>query len=228
MEEQTLKELLNTYNQKLEATNTLQQKMVEEVSQLKMHHFLNTMKPLKRFTILIGIIWVLLIDSLLANLCLYAFDKVSIWFLVSAGLQSLLTKIALGVYAYQLVLIQQIDVSEAILKAQARLVKLQSSTLWVARILFLQLPLWTTFYWNVSMLQNGNMLLFVLQGTVTLGFTYLSGWLFLNINLQNKDKHWFQWIFGGNEWKPILQAMDLLQQIKSYETEGELQGIYTN
>lgn len=60
--------------------------------------------------------------------------------------QVLLTAIALVLYIYQLVLMQQIDISQPVVETKHHLARLKFSTLWIARILFLQLPVWTTFY----------------------------------------------------------------------------------
>lgn len=94
-------------------------------------------------------------------------------------------------------------------------------TLWVARILFLQLPVWTTFYWNESMLENGNIFLYIIQAIVTLSFTYLAIWLFFNIKYENKDKKWFRLIFNGNDWSPVIKSMELLSQIDEYRIENK-------
>jgi len=40
--------------------------------------------------------------------------------------------------------------------------------------MFLHLPVWTTFYWNKCMLSNGNIVLYMLQGIITLFFTFLA------------------------------------------------------
>ncbi len=60
--------------------------------------------------------------------------------------QVLLTAIALVLYIYQLVLMQQVDISQPVVETKHHLARLKFSTLWIARILFLQLPVWTTFY----------------------------------------------------------------------------------
>ena len=130
----------------------------------------------------------------------------------------MLTTLAIGVYLYQLILIHQADISEPILATQDKLARLKSSTLWVARLLFLQLPVWTTFYWNKSMLENGNMVLYIIQIIVTLLFTFLAVWLFRNIRYENRNKKWFKLIFSGNEWSPVIRSMELLSQVDEYKT----------
>ena len=44
-------------------------------------------------------------------------------------------------------------------------------------------------------------------------------WRFFNIKYENRNKKWFQLIFRGKEWQPILQSMDLLNQIEQYQEQ---------
>lgn len=107
-------------------------------------------------------------------------------------LQVLLTAIALVFYMYQLNLIDKIDFTEPVLAIQERLSELKVSTLNVTRLLFLQLPLWTTFYWKEKMFVAQNWGLRVIQAVVTISFTALSMWLFFHIKPENQDKKWFR------------------------------------
>jgi hypothetical protein len=175
------------------------------------------MKPIKIFTLLVGILWVSITGIVVINLFLFAFDSVNLFFLFSATIQIGLTAIALIIYIYQLITIYQVDITEPILKTQKKLANLKMSTLWVTRILFLQLPIWTTFYWNASMLENGNWLLWICQGIVTLSFSFMAIWLFFNIKYENKDKKWFKLIFNGKEWTPLMKAMKLSEQIEEFK-----------
>jgi uncharacterized membrane protein len=170
----------------------------------------------KLVTLLIGILWVGFGGVLLVNLFVHAFDKTSPFFLFSAALQLLITAIALIIYSYQTVLIYQADISDTIIATQKKLTHLKSSSIWLARLLFLQLPLWTIFYWNKTMLQNGNIILWIVQIIVTISFTVVGVWLFFNINYKNKDKKWFQLLFSGKEWKPIIKAMELNKELADF------------
>lgn len=199
---------------------------MEDITRLKIQNFLSSMKPIKIFTLVVGILWVAVIGFVIATLFINAFDKVSLFFLCSATIQVLLTAIAVVVYIYQLVLINKIDFSEPVLTIQAKLSALKSSTLNITRMLFLQLPIWTTFYWNETMFANGNLFLWIIQGIITLSFTCLAFWLFLNIKYENRNKKWFQLIFRGKEWQPILQAMELLNQIEKYQEVGSENASY--
>ena len=67
------------------------------------------------------------------------------------------------------------------------------------------------------MLENGNAFLYIVQAVVTLAFTYIAVWLFLNIKYENRNKKWFKLIFSGKEWSPVIKSMELLSQLDEYE-----------
>ncbi|THU38381.1 hypothetical protein FAM09_17050 [Niastella caeni] len=216
MEDNEIINLWRSYGQKLEENLQLNRKNAEDITRLKVKSFLASMKPLKIFTIAAGIIWVGAIDLMIIK----AFPAANWFFIISAGIQVLLTKLAIIIYLYQLILIYKADISEPVLETQHKLARLKSTTILVTRILFLQLPVWTTFYWNKSMLENGNMALYLIQIVITLSFTLVAIWLFRNIKYENKDKKWFRLIFDGKEWTPVLKSIELLNQVKEYKTDN--------
>jgi hypothetical protein len=215
MEDTEIINLWKSYDKKLEENLHLNIKNTEDITKMKVKSFLLSMRPIKIFAILVGIAWVGFVDILIFNL----FTIANPFFLISGIIQVLLTKMAIGIYLYQLILIHQVDISSSILETQTKLAGLKSTTLWVARLLFLQLPVWTIFYWNTSMLSNGNIWLYMLQFSITASLTYLAIWLFINIKFENRNKKWFRLIFSGIEWNPMIKSMELLSQIKDFRTE---------
>jgi hypothetical protein len=220
MNENEIKLLWKSTNEKLESSLSINKKNTDEITRLKAQNVLTSMKPSKIFTLILGIIWVIGLGGILGNIVVYHLDRVSIFFLLSATLQLLLTVIAIGIYVYQIDLINKIDFSVPVLTIQERVSKIKISTLNVTRVLFLQLPIWTTFYWNEKMFVTENWLLWILQGIVTLSLSYVTLWLFFNIRYENRNKRWFQLIFSGSEWQPIIQSMELLNQIEQYQEFG--------
>lgn len=216
MEDTAIISLWKSYHTQLQQSLALNRKNAEDITRIKVQSLLGSMKPLKLFTIIAGIAWVIFLDTLIFNLASIA----SLFFLVSAIIQSLLTTLAIGIYLYQLVLIKRVDISEPVVLTQYKLARLISSTLWIARLLFLQLPVWTIFYWNRSMLENGNTALYLLQAAITTGFTIIAVWLFINIRYENRNKKWFRLIFNGTEWNPVMRSIELLQEIEEYKKEG--------
>ena len=59
---------------------------------------------------------------------------------------------------------------------------------------------------------------YLTQILVTLIFTVGAVWLFRNIRYTNRHKRWFQLLFKGSEWTPVLKSMDLLSQIETYKS----------
>ncbi len=213
MENTDIINLWKSYDKKLEENLVLNKKNAADITHLKVQTLLQSMKPLKVFTIFIGILWIGFIDTLIIS----SFHIGSPYFLISAIIQVVLTKLAIGIYLYQLILIHTVDISEPILNTQEKLSRLKSSSLWVTRLLFLQLPVWTTFYLNESMLTNGNIWLYMMQFLVTLSFSYIAIWLFFNIRYENRDKKWFRLIFEGKEWTPVLKSIALYKEIEEFK-----------
>ncbi|MBK7853605.1 MAG: hypothetical protein IPJ79_00630 [Bacteroidetes bacterium] len=216
MKEIEILNLWKSYDKKLDETLHLNRKNAEDILHLKIRSAVFSMKPIKIFTIICGILWVILVDGIL----LMSFSFASPFFIVSMGLQVLLTKAAIFIYLYQLIIIHQIDVSQPVLQTQEKLARLQSSTLWVTRLLFLQLPLWTTFYLSKGMLLGSNFYALFFQLLITFSFLYLALWLFINIKAENMHKKWFKFIFNGKEWTPVIKSLEMLNETAAFKNEG--------
>lgn len=216
MENTDIINLWKSYDKKLEENLVLNKKNATDITQLKVQSLLKSMRPIKLFIIITGIIWVLFVDVLIINF----FHIANPFLLISAILHVLLTKLAIGIYLYQVILIYQVDISEPVLATQDKLASLKSSTLWVARLSFLQLPIWTIFYWNRSMLENGNFWLYAIQFIVTVSSVITSVWLFFNIKYENRGKKWFQLIIGGIEWNPVIKSMELYREVEEFKQDN--------
>jgi hypothetical protein len=219
MNENEFKKLWQTSNEMLEKNCAINKSISEDIAHLKTYNLIGTMKPIKIFTILIAMIWVGIGAFLLSNIYIHAFTEANKFFLFSATIQVGLTAIALFMYLYQTIQIYSIDITEPILKTQKTLLKLKTSTLWVARIMFLQLPVWTTFWWNESMINEWNLFQWSITAGVTLLSTITALWLFFNIKLEKSDTRWFKLIFKGNEWTPLIKSIELLNLIEDYSLD---------
>lgn len=215
MEDLEILNIWKSYDKKLENSLLLNKINAQEITKIKVQSLISSMKPIKIFTLICGILWVAFLDVLIVNL----FHIASPFFLVSAIILTLLNKFAIGVYLYQIIIIHEVDISEPIISTQEKLANLKSSTIWVTRVLFLQLPVWTTFYLNKNLTLSGDLAYWLINGTITFFFTYIAIWLFFNIKYENRDKKWFNLIFNGKEWYPVMKSMELLEQIKEYRDE---------
>lgn len=222
MNELELKQLWQSTNEKLEENFVIHKKNTEDLTQVKVQSLLGSMKPTKIFALLVGFLWVGIGGYALSSIYLNSFAEANKFFLFSASIQVGLTAIALYVYVYQLIRIYQVDITDPIIKTQEILSNLKMSTLWVSRILFLQLPVWTTFWWNETMLTNWTLFQWILPVTVTALFTYASIWLFMNIKYENRNKKWFQLLFNGKEWTPLMKSIELLEQVEEYKEQNAI------
>lgn len=220
MNEQELKKLWQTTNEKLEENFVINKKNTDDLKRVKVYSMLGSMKPIKIFALLIGILWVGMGIIVLSSIYINTFPEANKFFLFSATVQILITAIALIQYIYQLIKIYEVEIDAPILQTQKKLAQLQTSTLWSARILLLQLPVWTTFWWNESMLTDWSIVQWVIVLFFTVSFTILALWLFYNIKYENRNKKWFRLIFSGKEWTPIMKSIELMEQIEDYQTDS--------
>jgi hypothetical protein len=221
MNELEIKNLWQTTNDQLEVSIELNKRNKEEIGRLKIYNIVSTMKPIKIFTLLLGFLWVFIGANALGSIFLYSFSEANKFFLFSATAQVILTAIALIFYIYQLTKIFQVEIYDSILQTQTKLAQLKVSTLWVTRILFLQLPLWTTFWWNESMITDWSIWQWLITLFFTTSFTILALWLFFNIKYENRNKKWFILLFAGKEWTPLMKSIELLDQMEEYEEKDK-------
>ena len=214
MNDTDLKYLWQTGNEQIAISQKSDKTSLDNLTKRNVSHFLSSMKPIKIFTLLVGLLWVFGIGYVLIKLSINAYDQVSLYFLYSAYFQVMLTAMAVIIYIIQLSTLYSIDFNKPVVILQKTLIKLKASTLNITKILILQLPFWTTFYWNESMFKNGTLPLFILQGAVTISFTYLSLWLFFHLKFENADKWWFKLLLQGKEWEPLITSINILNEME--------------
>jgi hypothetical protein len=213
MEDIELQQIWKSYDERLQEQLVFNRKNALDITKMKVKSELTAMRPIKIVTVLVGILWVFFLDVLLINL----FPVGNYFFLISFGFISLVNKIAVGIYCYQLILISVVSINSPVISTQKKIAGLVTSTLWVTRILMLQLPFWTTFFLSSSWIGTGNPVFWVIQVLITFAFAGLAIWLFVNIRYENRDKRWFKFLFGNYEWDPIMKAREMLTQIEDYK-----------
>jgi len=218
MEDIALKEMWANYDKKLEKSLALNRRLITEIQTQKARTALRPLKTIKIIAVILGILWSLLL-LVLVCLALSAMTYYRHFFVISALAIIITTVAAIVVYIRQVILIQQIDNSMNVVETQRKLASLQSSTINIARILFLSAPFYTTFYINKSMFEHGTIGLWVLQLTVTTVLTTASIWIYRNARIENADKRWFKFIFGSSEWTSVIKAMNFMKEIDAYEKE---------
>ena len=205
--------LWRQYDEKLEKSLSLNQKIIAELQQQKAKNALKPAKNYKYIAVLIGVVFAALIAYFLYNFSPFA----SIFINLSVGVHLTVTLIATGMYVRQLVLINQIDTSDNIIQMQQKMAKLQSSTLRVIGICFLQFPVFATWNINFDLIYNRPLAFWLIQVPVIVLFTYIGIWFYKNINIQNMEKRWFKIMFCGSEWNSILKSGQFLKEIENFE-----------
>jgi hypothetical protein len=204
-----LQQIWQEQNEELNQSVSVNREQVLKITRMKVSSALAKAKPIKWFAIGFGILWVLFIYSLIIHFLSMEY----IFFVVSAGVHSVLTNIAIGIYIYHLVMINKIDNSKSVAEVQERLANLQSTTLVVNRLMFIQLPVFATFYLTPTWLeQMSTGRLFFVIGQIAL-FTAAGLWFFFNIKKENMHKKWFRFLFSSQEWTSIEKANDIVDQL---------------
>lgn len=210
-------QIWQNHDQQLNQTIVINRTQLEEITRLKVKSALTKASPVKIFAVVFGIFWVIFIDSLIVGM----FSPEWIFFEIAAIIHSAITTLAIGVYIYHQVLISRIDNSHSIAEVQEKLSSLTRSSLWINRLLFVQLPLFTVFQINLGMFANPQIGWWIFQISITILFTLAGFWFFFNIKAENRNKKWFKVLFGSVEWTSLDKAEQLLQQVDELKTDSE-------
>jgi hypothetical protein len=218
MEDAELKDIWKEYDRKLEEARmlnlqswALNLRWFETMQQQKMRSKMSWLAFIKVLMILAGMVWI----YLLAWLLLHFFHRSSPFFVVSVGAILLFNMYGIVLYLRHLVLIRQINNSESVVGAQLKLAKLQASTLYSMRVLFLQTPFFSTFFYTVGLLHDTWFLL--IGPPVTLLLTAASIWLYRNLSSKNMHKKWFNKLLGSPEWTYITRSMGFIEEIEAFK-----------
>ncbi len=220
MQDTELQNIWKEYDRKLDESKllnlqswALNLRSFEMIQQHKAKSKLNKLVAIKTWVALLGIAWV----AFLVFLIIHSLTIAKILFVISAGVTALVTLVAVIVYFKHIVIIQSIDNTDAVVEVQKKIARLQSSTLQITRILFLQAPFHTIWFYNIYDVANGLPAFWFISFPVTLLFTVGTIWLYRNINIKNKNKKWFQLLFGTPEWTYVIKAGEFIDEIDTFK-----------
>ena len=207
--------LWKQYDEKLEKTLSLNQKIVAELQQQKVKNALKPARNYKYLAVLNGLVYA----GLIVYFLYYLYPFASVFIKVSVAIHLIVTLVAIGMYVRQLVLISEIDRSENVLQMQQKMATLQSSTLKVIGVCFLQLPVFVTWGISFELINNNPLGFWLIYVPIILFFAFAGAWLYRNINIKNMDKKWLRIMFYGAEWNSILRSGKLLKEIETFEKD---------
>lgn len=207
--------LWKKYDEKLEKTLSINHKLITELQHQKAKNALRPAKNYKIIAVIVGLTYA----SLIAYFLYHIYPIASIFLNISVAIHFFVTVIAIAMYIRQLVLISEIDQSENIVQMQQKMAKLQSSTIKVIGICFLQMPVFATFNITFKMINETPLNFWLIQIPIVALFMFAGIWLFKNINMRNMDKKWFKIMFCGSEWSAILRSGKFLKEIEYFEKD---------
>jgi hypothetical protein len=218
MEDIKLEEMWKAYSQEMANSKILNMQSwavnIKTFEYLQMHKAQSKLRSLSNFkkgAVLLGILWVLLLGTLV-----YSNGFKNAFFSISVLMIMIFSIIAIVVYIKNVVLINQINYTESIIEAQKKLAELQASTINIVRILWLQLPFYTTFCWNRQWIAS-DIKFWLIPFPIFLLFVLLAIWLYRNISYRNVDKRWFRILFSSIEWAPVIKAINYLKEIEDFK-----------
>jgi hypothetical protein len=220
MQDFELQNIWKEYDRRLEESKilnlqswALNLKSFEMIQQLKAKSKLNKLVSIKIFVAALGIIWV----AFLVFLVVHLLDFSKIFFIISACAIALITLAAVIVYIKHVVLIRTINNTEAVVDVQKKIARLQSSTIQITRILFLQSPFYCTWFVSVYDVMTGHAGFWFITFPIAILFTIAAIWLYWNIDMRNKDKKWFRLLFSGAEWTYLVKAEEFINEIDTFK-----------
>ena len=220
MDDNDLKNIWKMYEQKLEEARVLNLqswalniRCFETLQQQKMKSKLTRLALFKIMMLVLGVPWTFFLGFLFVN----SLSWPKIFFALSTGAVFFIYLYVIFEYIRHLVLINQISNSESIVQTQLKLAELKSATLRITRILFLQAPFYTTFFYTPKWAAAGDPGFWFIGVPVTLLFTAAAIWLYRNIAYKNAGKKWFRILFNSPEWSYVVQSMGFIQEIEAFK-----------
>ncbi len=219
MEDNDLKTLWKAYDHQLEASKILnlqawavQLRTIEMLQSHKAKSKLDRLSSFKLRAVILGIIWMLFLGVLL-----YGTGNRNPYFSISAGMILLLTAIVTVGYIRHIMMINSIRYDGNIADTQEKLAKLQTATLMSARVGWLQLPFYTTFFWHPDWVNPGSTVFWLIPLPITLLFAVAAVYLYRNVTPWNMHKKWVRTlVMTGPEYSSVLKARDFIEEIDAF------------
>ena len=220
MEETNFVLLWKEHYQKIDQSLTINKRLLRETTDQKAQSALRPVIMYKSWGIVAGVLYLALLGALLF-VAFVNYSAAANYFIVSISAIFLINLKALSDYIKHIIWINRIDYSGSITVIQQQLTQLQLSMYRHTRVMFLQLPFWTTFYlsskWFPQTVGWGGI---AIQVLVTGLFTYLAYWLYKNLTVQNAHKKWVRMLINGSGEKRVMKVMEFYNEIEEFQVES--------
>ena len=143
----------------------------------------------------------------------------NVYFSLSILIIGLINLYVTAIYVKHVIMIRQINYEDNLVITQEKLSRLQASTIHLGRIAWLQLPFYSTWFWNSQWIQDSPAGFWGIAFPIACVFALLSFWLYMNISEKNIEKKWFRVLFNSPEWKSVRKSMEFLREIENFKEE---------
>ncbi len=217
MEETNFVLLWKEQYEKIDQSLAINKRILKETISQKARSALRSLIRIKATGIIAAVIWLVLLGAALSFAILH-YSSAANYFIVSIAAIFLINVKALYDYIKHLAWVNNINYDGSITEIQKKLVRLQLSIFQHVRIMFLQLPFWTTFTLsNKWFPQSVSWMYIIFQILFTASFTYLALWLYKNITLANANKKWVKFLIKGAGGKSVTKALEFYKEIEEFD-----------
>lgn len=218
MENIALKDIWKAQDDKLEKTLKLNLFIVDSLQKQKVRSKLGALATYKLVTAILGIIWVIFLGVLI-----YGNRMQNPYFTISVALIFIFNVIAVIVYLNHYALLKTINYSDSITNTQQKLARLQVSTINIARILILQTPFYTTWFWTQEQVLHSSRF-WMISVPATMVFVIITIWLYISISPANMNrKKWVSRFMNlGMEYKSVTHAREFLSELEEFKKDNPL------
>lgn len=204
--------------EKTEQTLILNKRLLKETLSQRAESQLKALMKSKARGIAAAVIYLVLL-GIMIYYSISHYSTAANYFIVSIGVIFLINVKALYDYIKHLIWLNTIDYSGSIAEIQQKLIRLQLSIIQHIRIMFLQLPFWTTFYLSSQWFPSEvGWSYIIFQLVLTLSFAFTAGYLYKNLTRSNLHKKWVHSFLSGAGGQKVRSALDYYQEIEAFKS----------
>lgn len=213
MNESELKNIWQSYDQKIDKILTINRQQLRELQSEKAETKIQSFIRNHIRVMILGILWIFVLGFLVYH------TLHNVYFAISLGSIMLFNVFAVGLYLKHIIILSKIDIAESITATQKKLARVYASYTNSGRVLLLQAPFFCTWWYTDELIQNGDAVFWSIQIAVVSLFTALSIYLFRQLSPTNPSDKWRKRsdkYFGAAK---LQKAMDFLNQIEEDKEE---------
>lgn len=220
MEDNYLKQLWDGTNNPTDHFLELDVATFEKMQRRKANVLLYKLIVPKLTGILLGMGWTAFMVILVYLSLRYShFSVGQLFFTVSLSIIAIITAIAVALYVKDIFIIWQIDRSASVANTQQKMLELQCSIIRSVRIMWLQLPFYTTWYLNTDLLLHGSLVFWIIQTLLGGASVWLAVWLFHHLRLDKLEAGKARGFLKGYGLSSVVQAIDYMREIERFKVQ---------